>query len=61
MNSARWRMAGEGELENEWNRLSWFSTIWRGSTAEPELVEAARCARDGVEEHDLFEGSLLLA
>lgn len=55
-------MAGEGELENEWNRLSWFSTIWRGSTADPEDVEAARCVSDGVEEHDLaFEDNLLLA
>lgn len=49
MNSARWRMPGAGELENEWNRLFGFRRA-RVSTEEPEAVEAAaRWASEGVE------------
>lgn len=39
MNAARWRIAGEGEFEKEWNRLSGFSKA-RVSTEGPVEVEA---------------------
>jgi hypothetical protein len=39
MKAARWRIAGEGEFEKEWNRLSDFSRA-RVSTEGPVEVEA---------------------
>lgn len=50
MEAARCRMAGEGEFENEWNRLLGFKRA-RVSTEGPAEVEAALCvngADDGV-------------
>ena len=55
MNAARCRIAGEGELENEWNRLSGFKRA-RVSTEGPVDVDAARCASDGDEDDDLATG-----
>lgn len=37
MNSARLRIAGEGEFEKEWNRLSGFRTA-RGLTKEDPVA-----------------------
>lgn len=51
MKAARCRMAGEGELENEWNRLSGFKSA-RVSTEGPGEVDAARCASEAEGEQE---------
>lgn len=57
MYAARFRIAGEGELENEWKRLSGCK-IADESMEDPEAVEAARCASDGEEVGLIAEADL---
>ena len=53
MKAARCRRAGEGEFENEWNRLSGFKRA-RVSTDGPIDVEAALRVNDGDEGEEVL-------